>query len=262
MKAGRKLAGIGILLFSVLIVISATAMLWEWFSNKQAAEAFQALREQMVGLEYPAVEGVEGDGADDVSAPEITPQDLYGKLKEQNSDMVGWIKIEGTKIDYPVMQTPNDRDFYLRRGFDRQHSYYGVPYVDDLCELGESNIIVYGHNTEDGKMFSNLLEYRNEDYFTGRSLIRFDTFSGFGTYQMVYVLKAIATVGNPDTFDFAQVVDFEGEEAFQEFVALCDHLKLYSTGRTLTKNDQLLVLSTCSYSKKNGRMIIVAKKVS
>lgn len=91
---------------------------------------------------------------------------VYRALAEQNADMVGWIRIEGTTIDYPVMQTPDDFNFYLRRNFDKEYSNLGTPYIQENCDLKTSdNLILYGHHMLDGGMFSDLDLYKKKSFW-------------------------------------------------------------------------------------------------
>ena len=101
---------------------------------------------------------------------------VYRALAEQNADMVGWIRIEGTTIDYPVMQTPDDFNFYLRRNFDKEYSNLGTPYIQENCDLKTSNnLILYGHHMLDGGMFSDLDLYKKKSFWEKHKTIRFDT---------------------------------------------------------------------------------------
>lgn len=80
--------------------------------------------------------------------------------------MVGWIKIDGTAIDYPVMYTPNDGDFYLTHGFNKQKARNGVPFIDQRCtvEPPGTNIIIYGHHMKNGTMFADLAQYKDKNF--------------------------------------------------------------------------------------------------
>ena len=99
---------------------------------------------------------------------ELAAFEKYRAVQEQNSDFVGWLSIPGTNIDYPVMQTVNEPNFYLKRGFDKQYSDYGVPYVQENCDLALSdNCVIYGHHMNNGTMFADLCKYESEDFLSG-----------------------------------------------------------------------------------------------
>ena len=88
---------------------------------------------------------------------EINIEELYNI----NNDLVGWLKIENTSIDYPVMQTKNRPNYYLRRNFYKEYSIMGTPYIAEQCDLNKSdNLIIYGHHINGNKMFGELEKYK------------------------------------------------------------------------------------------------------
>ena len=191
---------------------------------------------------------------------EQSAYETYKDVFSANSDFVGWISIDGTNINYPVMQTPNSPDFYLKRGFDKNYSDYGVPYVQENCLIGQSdNCVIYGHHMNDGSMFADLCKYESESFYREHPTIRFDTLAGFGEYEIVCVFKTAAYA--EDGFKYYHFVDAENEEAFQAFIRACQALALYDTGVSAEYGDKLITLSTCEYSRTNGRMVVVAKRV-
>lgn len=121
----------------------------QYADGKQATEAF----EQVAAL------------VETKPLPELTAFEKYRAVQEQNSDFVGWLSVPGTNIDYPVMQTVDEPNFYLKRGFDKQYSDYGVPYVQENCDIALSdNCVIYGHHMNNGTMFTDLCKYENEDF--------------------------------------------------------------------------------------------------
>lgn len=191
---------------------------------------------------------------------EPTAAEKYAPVLAQNEDFVGWIKIEGTRIDYPVVQSTYKANYYLRRGFDKKYSYYGVPYASEICEIATSDhITVYGHNMNNGSMFSDLEKYRSKEFWEGHRYIQFDTLSGYGTYEILAVVKTVA--GAEDEFEYYKFVD-GNEQEFERFVDECKAYALYETGVTAAEGDRLITLSTCEYSKKNGRLAVIAKKIA
>lgn len=187
-------------------------------------------------------------------------QDETPPADEQNSDFVGWISIDGTNIDYPVMQTIDNPNYYLKRSFEKQYSDYGVPYVQENCDLGLSdNCVIYGHHMNNGSMFADLCKYADEDFYREHKIIRFDTLSGFGEYEVVAVFKTAAY--SEQGFKYYHFVNAEDETAFNEYISQCKELALYDTGVTAEYGDRLITLSTCEYSRQNGRMVVVAKKI-
>lgn len=191
---------------------------------------------------------------------EPTSAEKYASVLAENDDFVGWIRIPETRIDYPVVQTPDSPNYYLRRGFDKKYSYYGVPYVAEICTIDNcDNTIIYGHNMTNGSMFSDLQKYSSKEFWQGHRYIQFDTMEGFGVYEIIAVFKTAAGAKN----EFKYYTFAEGDEqAFNDYVAECKARSLYDTGLTAQKGDRLITLSTCEYSRDNGRMAVVAKKIN
>ena len=192
--------------------------------------------------------------------PGILPD--YAELYEMNSDIVGWIKIEGTKLDYPVMQTPSEPDYYLYRSFDKEDSTRGCIYAREVCDVNEpsDNITIYGHNMADGSMFAALNEYTSKDAWDYNSLIFFDTLTEYHTYKIFAVFKTSASVNKG--FKYHQFVDAETEEEFNQFIATCKDLAFYDTGITPVYGDKIICLSTCEYTLTNGRLVVAAVRIS
>ena len=222
--------------------------------------------EQTEAFEQIAVK-VEQAQEDESQAPEIplteeeTVLPEYGELFLQNSDMVGWISIAGTNINYPVMQTPNEPNFYLKHNFEKEYSDLGTPYIQENCNIAESdNLVIYGHHIKGQKMFGALESYKNKDFYEEHKIIQFDTLTQHGEYEVIAVFKTVAY--SSKGFRYYDFVNAENAEAFDEYIAKCKELALYDTGITAEYGDRLITLSTCEYSAQNGRLVVVAKKVS
>lgn len=186
-------------------------------------------------------------------------QDLY----LQNDDMVGWIKIDGTKINYPVMQTVDEPNFYLRRGFDKKYTIYGCPYMQENCNVDKpsDNLVIYGHHMNDGTMFANLMKYTKKSFWEEHKTIIFDTLEEHKEYEVMAAFKTVVYSDSPESFKYYHFVDAENEEEFNAFVEKCKELSFYDTGVEAEYGDKFITLSTCEYSKKNSRMVVVAKRV-
>lgn len=175
--------------------------------------------------------------------------------------MVGWLSIAGTTIDYPVMQTVDSPNYYLKRNFEKEYSDLGTPYVQEDCDIsGSDNLVIYGHHIKGGKMFGALEDYKSQSFYEEHKVIEFDTLTQHGEYEIIAVFKTIAY--SSEGFRYYDFVDAEDEEAFNAYVAKCKELALYDTGVTAEYGDRLITLSTCEYSAQNGRLVVVAKKVA
>lgn len=235
---------------------------WQYADGRQSANAFDAVADliQPVGTPQPGTVPGIGDATEEPD-PELIALEKYAAVHEQNSDFVGWVNIDGTNINYPVMQTIDNPNFYLKRGFEKQYSNYGVPYVQENCALGISdNVVIYGHHMNNGSMFADLCKYEREDFYQEHPTIHFDTLSSLGEYEIVAAFKTVAY--SEDGFKYYHFVNAEDENAFDAFISQCKALALYDTGVSAKYGDKLLTLSTCEYSRTNGRMVVVAKLIA
>lgn len=187
----------------------------------------------------------------------------YAELFLQNMDMVGWIKVEDTNINYPVMHTPDNPDFYLKHGFDKGYTNYGCPYVQENCDVQEpsDNIIIYGHHMKNGSMFADLEKFKSEDFYKEHKTISFNTLTDKCEYEIVAVFKTFVYSDSTESFKYYRFVNAETSEQFDEYIAKCKELSLYDTGVSAQYRDKLITLSTCEYSRTNGRLVVVAKRV-
>lgn len=195
--------------------------------------------------------------------PQILPQ--LAELYEQNGDLAGWIKIEGTEIDYPVMYTPEDGEFYLYRTFEGEEdpTKEGCLFIDEHCTIDprSTNLLIHGHNMRNGSMFHTLLEYQDEDFYKEHPRIEYCTLYEEEEYEIVAAFLTKIYNKNDDVFKFYQFYNAENEEEFEYYIENIQKLALYDTGITPEYGDELITLATCEYSQENGRMVVVARKV-
>lgn len=151
----------------------------------------------------------------------------YAELFLQNMDMVGWIKVEDTNINYPVMHTPDNPDFYLKHSFDKEYSDYGCPYVQENCDvqLPSDNVIIYGHHMKNGLMFCDLEKFKSEDFYKEHRMIFFNTLTDKCEYEIVAVFKTFVYSDSPESFKYYRFVNAETSEQFDEYIAKCKELQ-------------------------------------
>lgn len=192
--------------------------------------------------------------------PMILPE--YLSVYNQNNDTVGWIYVPNTKVNYPVMQTPDSPDFYLKHRFDKEWSDWGAIYAREACDVfaPSDNVVLYGHHMKDGSMFSGLDAYKRQAFWQENPYFFFDTLYEHHTYQVFAAFKtsAVANEGYP----YHQFNTAATEEEFDEFVSTVKKLSFYDTGITPKYGDRLVTLSTCEYSLIDGRFVVVAYQVS
>ena len=181
------------------------------------------------------------------------------KLYEENKDIVGWLKIDNTTINYPIMQNINDPNYYLRRDFYKNYSSYGTPYMAKQCNLNSDNIVIYGHHMKNNKMFGELEKYKSKDFYNNHKIITFTTLEKEYSYEIFAVFKT--TVYTKNTFRYYENVNFENKKMYNDFINICKDKSLYQTGIEIKDKEKLITLSTCEYSNKNSRLVIVARKI-
>lgn len=174
--------------------------------------------------------------------------------------MVGWIQIEGTNIDYPVMQTPADPTYYLKHDFEKNYTDYGCPFMQANCDAlaPSDNLIIYGHNMKDGSMFADLAKYRSKDFWQTHKTVWFDTELGSSAYEIFAVIHTTVQADDADAFPFYWFVDAASPEEFADYVSACKAQALYDTGISAEYGDKLLTLSTCDNITDDGRLLVIA----
>ncbi|MBR5800199.1 MAG: class B sortase [Lachnospiraceae bacterium] len=193
--------------------------------------------------------------------PDILPE--YKILYEKNKKLIGWLKIDDTIIDYPVMQTENN-DYYLDHNFDQEYDKNGSIFLDCNCSVypRSTNLIIYGHHMKSGSMFGNLQKYAKESYGKEHKYIQFDTIYEKGTYEVMYVFRSQVFQKDDMVFKYYQFTNANSEAEFDSYMAEMQKLSLYDMGVTAKYGDSLITLSTCDNSQTDGRFVVVARRVS
>ena len=203
-------------------------------------------------------------------APTATPQPTpapvpnpYEEAYLDNSDMVGWLVIPGTNVDYPVMWTPADENYYLYRDFDGSENANGclILDTDSSPEPVTTNLIIHGHNMKSGAMFGNLTDYEDEDYFREHQQIILHTKTCQRNYEVIAVFRSQVYKKTDEVFKFYKFFQANTQEEFDDFYNNIKALSLYDTGVSAEFGDRFITLSTCVYHVTNGRFVVVAKEV-
>ena len=157
----------------------------------------------------------ESETADVLLTEEETVLAEYGELYLQNTDMVGWLSIAGTNINFPVMQTPNNPNYYLKHNFEKEYSDLGTPYVQENCDLLTSdNFVIYGHHIKGQKMFGALENYKSKAFYEEHKTVCFDTLTKRGEYRIFKLTRIITLEMLSDTFDkksFPELDEMSGQ---------------------------------------------------
>lgn len=252
----RKIKSIILPLSFICLIISMCFFLVYIFNSIQDRQ----VKEELIRKKLTVSEAAITDGGA-IEKNEILPE-LKG-LYLENSDLIGWIKIENTPIDYPVMQNREEGEYYLHRNFKKEYEYSGLPFLDKRCDISlpSTNLIIYGHNMKSDAMFSSLLKYQEEVYYLKHPVIEFDTLYEQDRYEIIAVIRSKVFKKTDQDFKFYQFVQADSREAFDEYIDNMKNLSLYDTGVEAAYGDQLLSLITCSYHTDNGRLAVLAKKL-
>ena len=197
------------------------------------------------------------------TVPPTEPREVLPRLQEQygkNSDLAGWLTVPGTRIDYPVMYSPDEPERYLHANFEVSYSFAGLPFLDAACDPESGNRIIYAHNMLDGSMFRTLLKYQQKDFWQRNPVISFSTLYEEQEYEVVAAFYDKVYKKTDTNFKFYQFYDTSDQSRFDEAMAYYREHALYDTGVTAQCGDELITLVTCAYQTENGRFVVVARK--
>ena len=196
----------------------------------------------------------------EIIVPDIL--DEYKMLYSLNQKLIGWIKIDDTYIDYPVLQTGNN-DYYMNHNFDQEEDKNGSIFLDTNCTIlpRSTNLILYGHHMRSGRMFGQLNKYSSEEFYLEHKYIQFDTIYEKGTYEVMFVFRSQIFEESEIVFKYYQFIEANSEIEFNSYMREMAEMSLYDTGVTAEYGDQLLTLSTCDYYTDYGRFVVVAKRI-
>ncbi|WP_407383732.1 sortase domain-bontaining protein [Ruminococcus sp.] len=185
----------------------------------------------------------------------------FDQLYAKNNDFFGWLKIDDTVVDYPVMHTPGDPEKYLHKDFDGNYSESGELFMDANCDPNGYHYLIYGHHMFNGTMFGSLPKYENQDYFNAHRTLRFDTRFEKGEYEIFAVFYSKIYDENEDVFKYYTCANLNNESDYAYYVNGVKSLSIYDTGITPTYGEKIVTLSTCNYHTDDGRFVIAARKV-
>lgn len=184
-------------------------------------------------------------------------------LQSENADIIGWIEIPGTAINYPVLQG-SDNSFYVNHNYKKQKTQSGSIFVDAdyNWSIPSTNLLIYGHNMKNGTMFTSLVNYKSKKYYDAHPNIRFTTNSDDVTYEIIAAFESkVYSVSDTSSFKYYNFINARNEDEFNTFLFNIKQISLYDTGKTANYGDNLITLSTCAYHTKNGRFAVVGRKV-
>ena len=283
-KAKRKGIHVVIyLLLSVLIVLSIMYII-NFFSLKQEAKeqskllnatdiyimgdakevAENSLESEKENVELESEKKGETISTENTEEQNVvTERTLQVKqLQEQNADIVGWLEIENTNINYPVLQG-TDNSYYMTHNYKKENSRNGSIFLDANYNwnIASNNLLIYGHNLGNGMMFQELLKYEKESFYREHPVIRFTTAEEDAEYEIISVFKSrVYHKSEKNVFRYYFFLNSESEEEYNQFVKNAKNASIYPIDVTASYGDQLITLSTCSYYVEDGRFAVVGRR--
>jgi len=245
-----------------LLVFSLVGMGFRWrdqYNNEKAVSEARQIVSQAREREPEVLE--EMHQKEDLSIRKEAPKEVLPfilDLQEKNPDVVGWIELAGTEIDYPIVQA-EDNAFYLKKDWLGQDNSAGAIFMDfrndpEALEERRTHTILYGHHRQDGSMFQNLMNYKDETYF--RENPTFEVTDQYGTHTFEIFSVYVTTID----FYFIET-RFPKDEDFEGFLDSIIERRKFATDVEVTAEDHLLTLSTCTYEYDDARFVVHARRV-
>lgn len=234
----------------------------------------KALKEQQNALQEEIQTSTETEVAvEELSEPVMLPE--YESLWSQNEDFAGWLRIEDTVIDYPVMQCLEDENYYLTRDFYKEDNSNGCLILDNDSNPGvgiakqeyangskpSTNLIIHGHTMKSGQMFGNLKLYAEEDYGLSHNIICFDSLYEKREYELIAVFYSQVYYKSDQVFKYYKFFQADTQEEFDDWYNNIKAMSLYDTGVTAELGDEFITLSCCAYHVEDGRFVVVGKRI-
>lgn len=246
----QKLKKIIIIVLSILLVISIVSVIVLKIFEHKDTEKQQEISQVLDTIE---------------KEKQITERmEQVKELKKENEDIIGWLEIKDTNINYPILQG-TDNEYYLTHNYKKEKVTGGSLFLDKNYDFSipSSNLLIYGHRNKKGIMFEDLLKYKDEEFYKEHSKIRFTTTEDDSEYEIISVFYSrVYYQDEKDVFRYYYFINAGNEEEYNEYINNAKKVSIYDTGKIAEYGEQLLTLSTCEYSQANGRFVIVAKKES
>lgn len=252
------LFGLGAILLIVYGVLQCKTIV-----DQKAYEKMVVRFEEMKEYSVPDSTKETKDGTQAIETEDVVAVS-YQRLFEANEDMIGWLKVPGTEIDYPVMQTMEDEEYYLYRNFFKEKDNNGTLILDTDSDITKTsnNLIIHGHNMKSGAMFGGLLDFEQEEYAKEHNLIELHTKDEERKYEIIAVFRSKVYNVDDKVFKYYQFFEAKNQEEFDDFYNNIKKLSSFDTGVTAAFGDEFITLSTCVYHTTNGRLVVVGKRIT
>lgn len=256
----RFLSVVAVSLF-LMFIFSATMFITQALQAKREQDAFSDLAVIVLEAEqnFSMDEAASNEAVQEATETQEQTSPHYDELYEMNSDFIGWLNIPNTNIDYPVMFTPGEPEYYLRRAFDKTSSQSGTPFIGENGNIDSDCLIIYGHNMKDDTMFGTLDKYVDRDFWKENRTFSFNTLHEYRKYEVFAAVRTNILHTNEEGFRY---YDYAGNLSEGNHKKLMDWLtanSVYNTEIYPAYGEQILMLSTCSYHTDNGRFLVAAR---
>lgn len=234
-----------------VIVVSLGVLLFSTYIGLKRINAEKRIEEFSAKMEKPISKSekpTEEDPIDDkVYSIDSNPQKQWLDI---NSDYQGWLSIEGTNIDYPVVRAV-DNFYYLDRDFLKEKSELGAIFMDyrNVGNFNDRHSAIYGHFTWNGKMFADLHKYKEEDFAKQNSIITLNTLYGEKQFQIFSVYVDSAK-------DYRLKFQFLDDREYEDYLKDLQNMSIYDLSFDWDPDKLLITLATCSYEVGDGRLIV------
>lgn len=245
-----------IIILVIVMIVSGIGLIREQMASKRQREEQERLAQLASQTTEEVVIETETETETEVETepPYVSPID-FEALREINPDVVGWIRIPDTKIDYPIVYDPEDNAKYLHTDFEGNESVYGAIYLDadSQPDFSGLNNPIYGHHMKDGSMFKDVVKFKEQEYFKEHQY--FEIY----TPERTIHLKAVSCYYSGSD-GIVRKTRFKSQESFdawlKERLEPCEYAEMpeVSVGSVFT-------LVTCSYEKNDARTLLFAVEV-
>lgn len=246
----------------VIFIISMSIISYKLYERYMDKKSNQEIRKELSSV---VVEDKNDNIEKQEEIKELTKIEKLEELQKTNTDIVALIEIEGTNINYPVLQT-TDNSFYMTHNYKKEYSQDGSLFLDKdyNWSIPSTNLLIYGHNNIGStEMFVELMKYKEKSFYNEHKIIKFTTNEEEAEYEIIAVfLSKVYYKHETDVFRYYYFINAANEYEFNNYVQNSKNASIYHIDATAEYGDQLLTLSTCSYHTENGRLAVVAKKIN
>lgn len=249
-----------ILIFSIVFFVSFIYIITRKYIEYKEKKDYEFLAEYIVNNEK---QGIFTDSSQAKAQDKSEKVLNLEELNNQYKDVVAWLEIPGTNINYPVVQS-DDNIYYLDHTYKKIYSTRGSIFLDKDVSFKRpsDNFLIYGHRSKSGSMFEGLLQYENENFYQEHKTINFTTLQEDSQYEILAVFRSrVYNKSDKNVFKYYFFINAYNENEYNDFVSNSKKASLYDTGVNASYGEQLLTLSTCAYHTEDGRFVIVAKKI-